>query len=81
MMKTKSRITGTINLGNPDEVTIKELAKKIIGLTNLKSKIIFKDLLEDDPKKCKPNIIRAKQILHWNTKVELDDGLKITINY
>ena len=81
MMKTKNSITGPINLGNPNETTIKELAQKIIILTDSKSKIAPKGSLEDDPKKRKPNIKKAKKLLEWNIKTKLDDGLKITINY
>jgi len=73
--------TGPINIGNPDEFTILELARKVIELTNSKSNIIFKPLPQDDPKKRKPDITKAKKYLNWTPKVKLDDGLKNTIKY
>ncbi len=81
MMETEDKITGPINLGNPDEFTIKELAEKVIEFTDSQSKIIFEDLPEDDPRKRKPDITKAKEILEWQPKIKLDDGLKTTINY
>ncbi len=73
--------TGPINLGNPIELTIKEVAKKIIELTNSKSKIIYQPLPEDDPRKRKPDISLAKKVLKWQPKVKLEDGLGKTIEY
>ena len=70
-----------VNIGNPDEWTILELAKKIIKLTGSKSKIIYKDLPKDDPKVRRPDITRAKKILKWEPKVKLEQGLKETIEY
>lgn len=70
-----------INLGNPNEQTILEIGKKIIKLTNSKSKIVFKDLPEDDPHRRKPDISMAKAYLKWQPKVSLDEGLKSTIKY
>jgi len=72
---------GPINLGNPTELTILEIAEKIIKLTNSNSKLIFKALPEDDPHKRKPDITLAKAKLDWNPKVQLDEGLKKTIAY
>lgn len=80
-MKTEDLFTGPINLGNPDEYTIKELAQKIITLTNSKSKIIFKPLPQDDPKKRKPDISLAKVNLNWQPNIKLDEGLNKTIAY
>ncbi len=68
-----------VNLGNPNEFTILTFAKLVLKLTNAKSKIIFKPLPRDDPKQRKPDIARAKQILGWQPKVELEEGLKRTI--
>ena len=79
MMNSKE--TGPINLGNPDEFTMIELAEKIIKLTNSKSKIIFKELPQDDPKQRKPDISLAKEKLNWQPKVKLEDGLVKTIEY
>ena len=70
-----------INLGNPNEFTILELAKKVIQQTNSKSKIMYKPLPQDDPKQRQPNIQLAKKILKWQPQVGLDSGLIETINY
>ncbi len=81
MMKTPDDFTGPVNLGNPEEYSILALAEKIIALTKSKSKIIFKPLPEDDPLQRKPNIDLAKDKLHWQPQVEIDEGLKQTISY
>ena len=81
MMESPDGIIGPINLGNPDEITILELAKKVIDLTNSKSKIVFKPLPEDDPKRRCPDISLARKILNWEPKVSLEEGLLKTINY
>jgi UDP-glucuronate decarboxylase len=73
--------TGPINLGNPGEFTILELAEKVIELTASKSKIVNKDLPLDDPKIRKPEITNAKTKLSWDPVVKLDEGLKKTIDY
>ncbi len=70
-----------INLGNPKEFTISELATKIIYLTNSKSSIVYHDLPRDDPKQRQPDITRAKTILEWEPKIPLEDGLARTIDY
>lgn len=81
MMECKN-FAGPVNLGNPGEFTMLELAKIIIELTNSKSKIIYKDELpSDDPKKRKPNITLAKEKLNWEPKVDLRSGLIKTIEY
>lgn len=72
---------GPINIGNPTENSMKELAEKIIALIGSKSKIVFKSLPEDDPKRRRPDISLAKKILHWEPFVSLEDGLKKTIEY
>jgi UDP-glucuronate decarboxylase len=76
-----SNETGPINLGNPEEITIKDLAKIIIKLTNSKSKIIYKPLPQDDPKKRQPDITLAKQQLNWKPIIKLEEGLKQTLQY
>jgi len=81
MMNSRENFVGPLNLGNPVEFIILELAKKIIKLTDSKSNIIYKPLPEDDPKRRKPNIELAKKELKWEPKIELDEGLKKTINY
>lgn len=81
MMNSDDTITGPINLGNPGEFTILELAEKVISLTGTKSKIIYKPLPSDDPMQRKPDISIAKEKLNWEPKVALDEGLKRTIKY
>ena len=80
-MNLKNNFTGPLNLGNPYEVNIYEIAKKIKKLTNSKSKLIFKKLREDDPIKRKPDISLAKKTLKWVPKITLNKGLLETIKY
>lgn len=68
-----------VNIGNPNEITIKEVALKIIELTKSKSKIIYLPLPKDDPTNRKPDITKANKILNWNPKINLTNGLKETI--
>ncbi|OGU79588.1 MAG: NAD-dependent dehydratase [Ignavibacteria bacterium RBG_16_35_7] len=70
-----------INIGNPDEITIKEFAEEIIKLTGAKQKIVYKKLPTDDPKQRQPDISKAKSILDWKPKVSRAEGLKITYDY
>ncbi|MFT7161317.1 MAG: dTDP-glucose 4,6-dehydratase, partial [Bacteroidia bacterium] len=70
-----------VNIGNPDEITIKQFGEEIIRLTGTKSKIIYKPLPEDDPKQRKPDITKAQQILGWNPKYSRGEGLKPTLEY
>jgi UDP-glucuronate decarboxylase len=81
MMNTADEFTGPVNLGNPVEYSINKLAKKIIGLTDSKSKIVHRQLPEDDPLQRQPNIELAKKQLNWEPKTELNQGLKDTIDY
>ena len=81
MMNSRENFVGPVNLGTPEEFTILDLAKKINKLTNSKSKIIYKPLPEDDPKQRQPNIELAKKELKWEPKIQLDEGLKKTIDY
>lgn len=82
MMNSKDEITGPINIGNPNEFTILELAEKIIELTNSKSKIKYFELPEDDPIQRKPDISLAQKTLNnWTPKVQLEEGLIKTIDY
>jgi len=82
MMKMMdSNIMGPINLGNPNEFTMLALAEKVIELTNSKSKIVFLELPEDDPKQRQPDITKAKEFLNWKPQVHLNLGLKLTIDY
>ena len=81
MMKTPANITGPVNIGNPVEVTMLELAERIISLTGSKSKLCFKPLPQDDPKQRRPDISFANSALKWEPTVSLEDGLKATIDY
>lgn len=81
LMATGDDFTGPVNIGNPGEFTILELAEKVIKLTNSKSKIIFKPLPSDDPMQRQPNISLAKEKLGWSPKINLEEGLKKTIDY
>ena len=76
-----SKKNGPINIGNPNEFTIKELAMLIINKINPNLKLIFKTLPEDDPMQRKPVIQKAREDLQWEPKVELNEGLDKTINY
>ena len=69
------------NIGNPNEITVNELATRIINLTNSNSKLINKDLPQDDPKQRRPDITKAKKLLKWEPKVELEVGLTKTIDW
>ena len=80
MMK-KDGFLGPVNLGNPHEITVKELANTVIRLTGSKSKIIYKKSVTDDPVRRQPDISLAKRELNWEPKVSLDDGLKKIIEY
>ena len=80
MMNQEDAI-GPINLGNPKEFTMLELAEKVIKLTNAGSKLLFKELPQDDPIQRQPNISLAKEKLNWEPKVQLEEGLKKTIEY
>lgn len=81
MMNTSDSSTGPINIGNPNQFTMLELAEKIIELTESKSKIVFLPLPIDDPKQRQPDISLAKKELFWKPEVQLNDGLKNTIEY
>ncbi|MBL8007958.1 MAG: SDR family oxidoreductase [Ignavibacteria bacterium] len=70
-----------VNIGNPDEITIREFAEEIIKLTGTDQKIVYKDLPKDDPKQRQPDITKAKNILGWEPKVTRSEGLKITYDY
>lgn len=76
-----SNVPGPINLGNPNEMTVLELAEHVLALTQSKSKIVYRDLPQDDPKQRRPDISLAFQQLGWQPQVELADGLKTTIEY
>lgn len=81
LMDSGDDITGPINIGNPRESTMLELAEAVIKLTKSKSKLVFKSLPADDPKQRRPDISLAKEKLGWEPKVKLEDGLARTIEY
>jgi UDP-glucuronate decarboxylase len=81
MMGSPSEFTGPVNIGNPAEFTMLELAEKVLCLTGSKSKIVFEQLPQDDPKQRQPDIALAKKNLDWEPSIGLEDGLKETINY
>ena len=81
MMDTPDDITGPINLGNPNEFTIGELAKTIIQMTGSQSELIQKPLPIDDPKQRQPDISKARELLNWEPTIELKEGLEKTIEY
>lgn len=81
LMNTAPEITGPINLGNPGEFTMLELAENVLRLVGSKSKLTFKPLPQDDPRQRQPDISLAKEKLGWQPKVNLEDGLKETIAY
>lgn len=81
LMNSANEVTGPVNLGNPNEFTMIELANKVIELTLSRSEIIFEPLPQDDPKQRQPDINLAKDLLGWQPTVELSDGLSTTINY
>ena len=81
LMETDSSVTGPINLGNPEEVTIRELAERIIIMTKSSSHIVNKNIPENDPYRRKPDITKAKEKLGWNPIISLEEGLNKTIRY
>tara|TARA_A100001037_G_scaffold125687_1_gene113933 strand:- start:1559 stop:1966 length:408 start_codon:yes stop_codon:yes gene_type:complete len=81
IMNTDDEFIGPVNIGNPEEFTIQELADTVITLVGSKSKIILKPLPDDDPVQRRPDITIARDILDWEPKVQLLEGLKKTITY
>ena len=81
MMSADEAIRGPINFGNPNEISVRELAEMVIAMTDSRSPLVFKPLPADDPKQRQPDISLAREKLNWTPKVELRDGLKRTIEY
>ncbi len=81
LMATPDDFTGPVNIGNPGEFTIKELAEKVIALTGSRSKLVYRPLPSDDPTQRKPDITLARERLQWSPGVQLEEGLKKTIAY
>ena len=80
-MNSSDDITGPVNLGNPEEFTILELAQKVIELTGSKSEIIYEAMPQDDPKQRQPDISHAQNTLGWAPEIQLEQGLNRTIAY
>jgi len=80
-LMNKDGITGPINIGNPNEFTIKELAEAVVRITDSGSKVVYQDLPSDDPKQRQPDITMAKQELGWEPNIQLNEGLAKTIDY
>ncbi|MAN65824.1 UDP-glucuronic acid decarboxylase family protein [uncultured Hyphomonas sp.] len=81
LMNTGDDVTGPINLGNPGEFTIRQLAEKIIEMTGARSKLVHKPLPQDDPRQRQPDITRARETLDWAPTIALEEGLRPTIAY
>lgn len=81
LMESPDSVHGPINLGNPTERTVMNLAEMVINKTKSKSKIIFHELPQDDPKQRKPDISKARNFLNWEPKIDIDQGLESTIKY
>jgi UDP-glucuronate decarboxylase len=80
-MNLSHDVEGPINVGNPAEMSMRELGELIISLTGSHSRLEFLPLPQDDPRQRRPDISRARQLLHWTPKVSLEEGLKKTISY
>jgi UDP-glucuronate decarboxylase len=81
LMNSSDDVTGPVNIGNPTEFTMLELAKQIIQLTGSTSEIVYRPLPQDDPMQRRPDISLAEKLLNWEPKIELKDGLEKTIEY
>lgn len=81
MMSSEESLVGPINLGNPNEFTILELADLVLNKINSKSQLVFKPLPQDDPSQRQPDISKAREQFGWSPSVELDQGLELTIDY
>ena len=81
MMHTPDDVTGPVNLGNPGEFTVRELAETIIRITGSKSNIVYRPLPQDDPVRRKPDVSLARELLDWTPEIALEEGLRRTIDY
>jgi UDP-glucuronate decarboxylase len=81
LMDSPADVTGPVNIGNPNEFTIKELATRVIALTGSNSELVFRDLPKDDPQQRQPDISKARKLLGWEPAVELEEGLSATIDF
>ena len=81
LMESPDEVTGPINIGNPNEMTVKELGQKVVAMVGSSASLEYRDLPSDDPRQRQPDITRAREILGWEPRVSLDDGLERTIAY
>jgi len=81
LMSSRPELTGPVNLGNPGEFTIRELAEKVIRMTGSGSKLVYRELPQDDPSQRQPDITLARTELGWQPRYSLEEGLKPTIDY
>ena len=81
LMASPDEVTGPVNMGNPGEFTIRELAEKVVELTGSASKIAYEPLPGDDPRQRRPDISLARELLGWEPRIALEEGLKKTIAY
>ncbi|MER8963407.1 UDP-glucuronic acid decarboxylase family protein [Mesorhizobium sp. M0701] len=81
LMETSSSVTGPINIGNPTEFTISELAQRILAMTGSSVPIVMMDLPQDDPRQRRPDITKARDVLGWEPKIDLKEGLRRTVEY
>jgi UDP-glucuronate decarboxylase len=81
MLTLEGLVDTPINLGNPGEFSMLELAQKVIEVTNSSSKVVFEPLPQDDPRQRKPDITLAKSVLGWQPRIELEMGIKLTADY
>jgi UDP-glucuronate decarboxylase len=81
LMETPDTVTGPVNLGNPSESMILDLAQKIIALTGSRSRIVLRPLPADDPRQRNPDISQARELLNWEPRIPLEEGLLKTISY
>jgi UDP-glucuronate decarboxylase len=81
LMASDDAVTGPINLGNPHELTVSDLAERVLALTGSRSRIVYQALPQDDPMQRCPDITRARQLLDWQPSVALDEGLNRTVSY
>jgi UDP-glucuronate decarboxylase len=81
LMQSPDEVTGPINIGNPVEISIRELAEKVIEMTGSTTSLEYSKVREDDPKQRQPDIRRAREILGWEPTISLEEGLERTIGY
>jgi UDP-glucuronate decarboxylase len=81
LMETPDEVTGPVNLGNPVEFTVRQLAEMVVDLIGSRSSVVYRPLPEDDPRQRRPDIGLAQKLLHWEPRVQLREGLLKTIDY